>query len=117
MVRSALFACVWILPLTWLHGQEASVPVFEVHTNRTWRVTASAPPAGWNREVDFDDSGPTWVDATQEGDASRTIWHSSINAGASPNRIWFRKVVWIDPINAQPERGSVEYGKTNQDGS
>jgi len=60
-----------------------------VVTDATWKVTNPAPPAGWNTDVNFDDS--SWGNAFKNPSGDN-IWMTSNMSGQAPNQVWFRHV-------------------------
>ena len=64
-----------------------------VVTDATWKVTNPAPSAGWNTDVDFDDS--SWVNAFKNPSGDN-IWMTSNMSGQAPNQVWFRHVFTLN---------------------
>lgn len=64
-----------------------------VKTDATWKATNPEPPAGWNTDVNFNDSG--WSNAFKSP-SSDNIWLTSNMSGQAPNNVWFRKVFTLD---------------------
>ena len=69
-----------------------------VKTDATWKATNPAPPAGWNTDVNFNDSG--WANAFKSPSGDN-IWLTSNMSGQAPNQVWFRKVFTLDgPVSS-----------------
>jgi hypothetical protein len=69
-----------------------------VKTDATWKATNPAPPAGWNTDVNFDDSGWSNAFKSPSGD---NIWLTSNMSGSAPNQVWFRKVFTLNgPVSS-----------------
>jgi len=83
-------------------SQDLRDRVWTFYTDSSWRVTDRQPPAGWHNEVELDESGGGWVFAVRE--PGNAIWHTSIDSGQAPDRIWFRRVFALDELDAAPAR-------------
>jgi hypothetical protein len=64
-----------------------------VKTDATWKATNPEPPAGWNTDVNFNDTGWSNAFKSPSGD---NIWLTSNMSAQGPNNVWFRKVFTLD---------------------
>ena len=66
-----------------------------INTDATWRVTATAPPAGWNTDLNFNDSNAAgWQDAFSTPD--NQIWLGSNMSGPTAGQTWYRHIFTLD---------------------
>jgi hypothetical protein len=84
---------------TYAFGVDVSAPGthdVEIVTDATWRTSKTSPPAGWNTDLDFDDSDAAGWQNAFKSPSGNNIWYGSNMSGQSPNNAWFRHVFTLD---------------------
>jgi hypothetical protein len=89
---------------TYAFGVDVSAPGahdVEVVSDDTWRTSKTSPPAGWNTNVNFDDSDAAGWQSAFKSPSGNNIWYGSNKSGQSPNNAWFRHVFTLNgPVSS-----------------
>ncbi|MEM7231397.1 MAG: hypothetical protein AAF517_04450 [Planctomycetota bacterium] len=108
MCRSILivaFLCGVTGDLMAQEGADRFYRAWSWRTDNTWSVTSQAPADGWNSDPNFSEAAGGWQPVVAED--TNNIWHSSIAANQSPNVIYFRRVFYLEPHQAEAERAAI----------
>jgi hypothetical protein len=105
-------------PTLYVNQTAIGVHSQSVLTDSTWRCIGTAPSAGWNTEVSYDDSDAAgWQSAYN--DHNNNIWLGSTESADSPSPVWFRDVFNLDAavISATGDFYFDDYGSVYINGT